>query len=494
MQVVEQQMRLVGLTGVEEAKVVLKRACVQDKAVPKKVVARLAEVTELKFGGPTWDESLGPQRVVRLARCLGGLRCLTRLNLANNELQASGVEELARAFPTVPSLTSIDLGYNDVRDEGARALATYLPSLPALSEVLLPFNGIKESGTGFLCRALQRLVFLEAFAHLELTGNRVGSAGARALAEAMGRWSGLQSLGLGCVAFADDGASALVESIGAARSLRVLNLRTNHCGPAAARRIVEAATSQLAGLDLGRNDLAPGDDAFSSGSHSASKRARRQSEEDAPPASSPDDLIGLAAAFALKTALTELSLESNNLRDEFVAAIAQFLPSMPRLAALNLSFNVLTTFEERLCDLPALTSLDLSFNHISRVPDRIGDSNVSNSLRRLDLRKNKLLTLPRSIVRLRNTELLIAQNVDLRDPPLPVATRGIDAIARYFEVTTQSREENSIDKLLYSADALSNVHQRPLSAFPAYLPIPGSLSHHPRSSSIDTVVADRRRP
>lgn len=435
MQLVEKQIRLVRVSSVEEAIVLLKRALTRGEAVPKEVVARLAQETELDLGHGDLPVRRGVKTV---AGVLVRMSCLTTLRLPNNELDAVDVETLARTFASVPSLTSIDLSYNELRNEGAQKLSEHLPMLPALSELSLKCTGIREIGTTALSKGLQQLVFAEAFATLELTGNRVGSAGATALSMAVSELFGLRALGLGGGFIGPDGAAALALALQSAPSLTWLNLQGNRSCADSARRIVEASSQLLAGLDLGGNKLL----AVATDELLPSKRVRRSSEK-ITSESLEDDMVGLASALALKSNLTELSLANNGLDDVFVAAVVQFLPTMPSLSNLNLSINRITTFDSRLCDLPSLKCLDISYNGVATIPEHLGDALIAGTLTKLDLRGNQLQRLPRSIVRLRpNIDLGLHSN-PLEDPPSAVAEKSFKAICRYFDLKKKFEEQGN---------------------------------------------------
>ncbi|KAJ8605110.1 hypothetical protein CTAYLR_000410 [Chrysophaeum taylorii] len=454
MQGVEKQLKMVRVTSVEDALTILKRAVARGEYVPKEVIARLGATTTLDLG----HGDLGAKRAKMLASAIASMPALTSLILANNPLEAAGVEILARAFPKLPSLTTIDLSYNELRNEGAAILGSRLPSLPALSHLLLTCNAIRDDGAKALARGIASLVFLEAFATLELTGNRIGSAGAGALAEVVPDLVGLRSLGLGGGFIGPAGSAVLVDALPRAIALESLNLQGNRSGPDSARRAVELSSPRLAALDLGGNKLCDEgqqDDAFR-------KRARRTRHVYREPE---NDLIGLAGALSLKTSLTELSLANNALRDDFIAAVSHF----GTLRALNLSLNLLARFDPMLLDLPHLTALDVSFNGISELPESIGRSALARGLRKLDLRRNNLAALPRSVALLpRDCTLCVVAN-PLRDPPLAVSVHGVDAISSYFRSQPESKED---------------VHRPPPPPVHFFSPPPG-LSHHYRPSSID---------
>ena len=85
---------------------------------------------------------------------------------------------------------------------------------------------------------------------------------------------------------------------------------------------------------------------------------------------------------------------------------------------------------ESIGNLSNLTELYLSGNRLENLPESLGS--LSN-LTRLNLWGNQLTNLPESIGNLANlTELYLDKN-PLQEPPLELATKGVQEINEYFQ-------------------------------------------------------------
>ena len=169
------------------------------------------------------------------------LRGLTALALRDNFLEDEGALALASS-ETLSSLRTLSLGANAIGDEGALALARGRLSLRALE---LGLSDIGPQGAGALAGA--------GLSELELGHNRLGDAGARALAEA----TGLRSLGLANNGLTDEGAAALARAPALA-SLRRLSLSENPIGREGLSALFSAPSLRgLTALELHFHPLGP---------------------------------------------------------------------------------------------------------------------------------------------------------------------------------------------------------------------------------------------
>lgn len=80
----------------------------------------------------------------------------TWLNLAQQEITASGLRELLGALKSDDSLFHLDLGKNDIGDEGAELLADFIAKNKTLTELYLYECGITETGGKKLEAALAK--------------------------------------------------------------------------------------------------------------------------------------------------------------------------------------------------------------------------------------------------------------------------------------------------------------------------------------------------
>jgi Ran GTPase-activating protein (RanGAP) involved in mRNA processing and transport len=118
---------------------------------------------EIKIGGA---ESLAGV----LALCAS----LAHLKLEHNQIGDAGTEGFAGVLAQFPALARLDLGYNDIGSAGAERLAGVLGQCPALGDLILSGNRrmFSSAGAGRLAAGLA------ALAHLNLSNNGIGDAGA----------------------------------------------------------------------------------------------------------------------------------------------------------------------------------------------------------------------------------------------------------------------------------------------------------------------------
>ena len=172
----------------------------------------------------------------------GALAGANSLVLWNGRLTDAAARALA-VHPDAASLRSLDLSWNRIGPDGARALADGLPGLVSLR---LYHNDVGPRGTVAVANARWRLT------SLNLCGNGIGVEGAAALArgEATER---LESLHLGWVGLGDRGVARLAERRW--RLLRELNVRDNEITMAGARTLISDAFPKLRRLGLDDNPL-----------------------------------------------------------------------------------------------------------------------------------------------------------------------------------------------------------------------------------------------
>lgn len=168
------------------------------------------------------------------------LHCLRQLDLHFNELRQAGVAALARA-PLLEPVQELDLGFNEITDDGALMLAG-APGVP-LTRLVLSHSELTDAGVRALClssRLISQLRHLELqfnaidnegarilataglthLRRLDLSKNRIGAGGTRALAAAPDL-AGLTHLDLESNPIGDLGAAALVASPHLGRLVRL---------------------------------------------------------------------------------------------------------------------------------------------------------------------------------------------------------------------------------------------------------------------------------
>lgn len=108
---------------------------------------------------------------------------LTHLNLESNLIEDAGAAALAAALRRNSTLVYLNVNDAGIGDAGAAALAEGLRANRALRVVHLGWNGIGSDGTIALAEALP--LNEGTVTHLDLTDNRIGDRGAKALAMAL---------------------------------------------------------------------------------------------------------------------------------------------------------------------------------------------------------------------------------------------------------------------------------------------------------------------
>ena len=127
---------------------------------------------------------------------------------------------------------------------------------------------------------------------------------------------------------------------------------------------------------------------------------------------------------AQKRRLKQLDLTFHSLTEIPIGVFA-----LEWLEVLYLSNNQITAIPEVITHLKKLNSLDLSGNGLTTIPESIM---CLQNLTRLDLSGNKLTRIPEAITHLQHLTFLNLNNNPIKEPPLEVVAKGIQAIKDYF--------------------------------------------------------------
>ncbi len=310
----------------------------------------LADVTPLKSARLT---ELTRDQVRALARC----EALERVDELELELGGPADEALADllASPFLARLTRLAL-FGQIGPESARALARH-PKLAALESLRIEDAGTEPGPTigPHGAAALASAPFAPNLKELALVGQRIGPAGARALA--------------------------------AFSSLRTLSLERNEIGPVGAQAL--HALTGLVSLELGGNSLTPKGAALVAGGPFPHLERLDLSGGNK---LGPKGLAALLEALALPK-LNALGLASCGLSVEGMRLVVS-AKSLAGLRELNLAANQLG--DEGLsvlshAELPNLERLDLSYNGGREGGAlALAHGKLLSSVRELDVRHNKL--------------------------------------------------------------------------------------------------------
>ena len=181
------------------------------------------------------NNGLGPAAGTLVAEALSDL---ATAKAAAREAQA-GAE---KAEEVVPELETLVCGRNRLETGSMAAWAGALRAHAAgLREVRLVQNGIRPEGVATLLR--DGLATCDKLRVLDLQDNTFTEVGARALAEAVGRWEGLRELGVGDCLLGARGVEAVVKALreGKMMEVRVLRLQYNEVDARGVRALAAAA-------------------------------------------------------------------------------------------------------------------------------------------------------------------------------------------------------------------------------------------------------------
>lgn len=122
-----------------------------------------------------------------LFRALASTTNLTYLNLSDCELGDDGVKKVCHAlFDSDSSLEHLNLSANEVTKKGAKHIAEFIRDCEALKVLRLEDNELTSRGVMQLAKAFHIGDDGSAIEEIQLTGNSIGTIGARALIDAAG--------------------------------------------------------------------------------------------------------------------------------------------------------------------------------------------------------------------------------------------------------------------------------------------------------------------
>ncbi|MGK7898954.1 MAG: COR domain-containing protein [Xenococcus sp. (in: cyanobacteria)] len=150
------------------------------------------------------------------------------------------------------------------------------------------------------------------------------------------------------------------------------------------------------------------------------------------------NLTSLSELYLWRNQLTSIpkslgnlaSLNKLNLRYNQLTSLPEFMDNLTSLTEMYLERNQLTSLPESLGNLTSLKVLYLGENQLTSLPESLGNL---TSLKVLYLGENHLTSLPESLGNLTSLNVLYLRGNPLQEPPLEMATKGVQAIKQYFE-------------------------------------------------------------
>eukprot|EP01050_Picozoa_sp_SAG11_P018388 SAG11_NODE_2769_length_2993_cov_3.920180_4_plen_238_part_00 len=165
---------------------------------------------------------VGAVALAAMLRALPAPLALTRLDLSDNDLTASGIEHLALALRECgcPKLRTVYINNNEIGDAGCVALAGALP--PTVVYLYCGAIGCGDVGLAAMLATLG-----ETLEEIHLCGNEVGNDGFTSLAETLQRFGKLTRIYASDNHCGDDGGRALIKALAQAPQLVTLLIDQN---------------------------------------------------------------------------------------------------------------------------------------------------------------------------------------------------------------------------------------------------------------------------
>ena len=193
--------------------------------------------------------------IQKLAAPLASCKSLRSLSLPHNQIESKGLVFLAKELRKQNSaLVYLDITCNRGGTSGTRAITEWLMDNRTLQTLVISNNKCGPSGAVALGSVIR---YNHTLRHLHMGGNQVEDAGAQAIAEPLSQSHHLETLYLDWNHISNEGATALADAIRRNASLVTLQLGDNHIFDTGALALANSLPYNLAlrHLDLSSNQL-----------------------------------------------------------------------------------------------------------------------------------------------------------------------------------------------------------------------------------------------
>lgn len=251
-------------------------------------------------------------------------------------LDSDRVPVLAKVLAANNTLTTLNISDNRIGDSGARAIAEALQENHTLTTLDISGSDIGDAGARAIAEVLRKNHTLTT---LDISINDIDEAGARALAEALQENRTLKTLNISSNYIDVPGARAIAAALQENHALTALDISGNYIGDVGARAIAEALrkNNTLRALYLRHNFFG------GFGAQAIARAAQENSILSKLDISSNE--IGESGALAIadvlkkNLALTALRVYDSQINDAGAEAIAQALKENRVLKTLDISEN-----------------------------------------------------------------------------------------------------------------------------------------------------------
>lgn len=198
-------------------------------------------ITELILRG----NSIGDRGAAALGPSLVDCN-LELLSLGNNMIGDNGAATIARGIAANNTITRVELYGNRIGDAGAAALAAAVND--TMVDLRLGHNEIRNEGACALGAAI--LHPSSRLQVVDLSNNSIGDSGATGLADALSVATALTELGLECNVVGDRAISVFATSVASNNTIKTLRLGRNQFGQAARQELISAWASRQGHLGV----------------------------------------------------------------------------------------------------------------------------------------------------------------------------------------------------------------------------------------------------
>ncbi len=176
---------------------------------------------------------------------------VTGCGLGTRGIESMLLDETKKKKKTLPVLKTLRMCWNDAGDTGARAVAQFIIRSGAgatLAELWMRRNGITEAGALELARAFVKAYTLQ---HVDISGNPVGPRGATAIVDALAAACAVPmvAIGLASCGIGDEEAAGAARLI-SRRGCRRVDLGRNRIGVAGATAIADSVTDSKCDIQV----------------------------------------------------------------------------------------------------------------------------------------------------------------------------------------------------------------------------------------------------
>ncbi|XP_041124796.1 NLR family, CARD domain containing 5 isoform X2 [Polyodon spathula] len=311
--------------------------------------------------------SIGSTGAVTLSQILPSLGRLKKLSLESTQTTAYEMVQLAAGLSRCLSLESLNLSHNKIGDAGATAVADLLPGMSRLRQINISRCSTVSSTGGLV--VVQALCKCTALEEINLDALQLDPRGITCLAEALSSMTSAKKLILSEVNTSAEGGVYLVDSLKGCTRIEELDLGNNQIGDKGALKLVQhiPGWKNLRKISLSQNSIG---DASGRKLADALSNCRLIEEICLANNSIGDEAaVKLADVLPIITHLKVLSLQANRITPHGGSKLAQMLPTCKQLEEIslkliNISDNDSIHLAACLGHCPTIEEVNLSWNNI----------------------------------------------------------------------------------------------------------------------------------